>query len=443
MNRHILVIDDEEGMRVSLKNLLELNGYDVLTADSSRKALTLLQDNFVDLIVCDIVMPDMSGLSFLSKISSKVPVIMMTAFASIETARKAFKMGACDYLVKPFDFNELLIVIRQYLQASTDAACLDKEGAIHFESHNPQFQKLLRLANKISPTDMPVLILGESGTGKEVLANYIHANSLRSKSPFIKVNSAAIPETLLESELFGYEKGAFTGAINSKIGFLEKANHGTFFLDEIGDMPQSVQTKLLRVLQHFTFSRLGSTRETTIDCRIITASNQDIPRKVAMKVFREDLFYRINAAELNIPSLKSRLEDLPDLIHFFVDAFNEKYNKKIEGLDDSASWIISSYNWPGNIRELKHCLERAVVVCEDSIIHVADLPDSIINSETKMDASEMPTQHFKKDYLRNVIQATLNRTGGNKSEAAKALRVTRRTLYNWIHDLNLDYGKDS
>jgi transcriptional regulator with PAS, ATPase and Fis domain len=162
-----------------------------------------------------------------------------------------------------------------------------------------------------------------------------------------------------------------------------------------------------------------------------------------MKVFREDLFYRINAAELNIPSLKSRLEDLPDLIHFFVDAFNEKYNKKIEGLDDSASWIISSYNWPGNIRELKHCLERAVVVCEDSIIHVADLPDSIINSETKMDASEMPTQHFKKDYLRNVIQATLKRTGGNKSEAAKALRVTRRTLYNWIHDLNLDYGKDS
>jgi len=436
--KHILVVDDEEGMRFSLKSLLELNGYDVSVADSSKQALALLNDELVDLIVCDVVMPDMSGLSFLTKIGGKLPVIMITAFASIETARKAFKLGARDYLVKPFDFNELLIVLRQYLQSYSEAALSEGEGAILLESHNPDFQKLRRLADKISATDIPALILGESGTGKEVLANYIYVHSARSNRPFVKVNCAAIPDTLLESELFGYEKGAFTGATDLKIGLLEKANHGTFFLDEIGDMPLSLQAKLLRVLQNSGFSRLGSTREIRIDCRIIAASNQDLHQHVEKSLFRKDLYYRINSAELNLPPLRNRMEDIPDLINLFLRFFCQKYGKKITNLDDAALWIFNSYTWPGNIRELKNCLERAVVVCENSTIRVSDLPDSIASSDAGSVPEEGSSQSYRREYLMSAIVAALRKTNGNKSAAARILKVTRRTLYNWIRDLNLD-----
>ena len=435
--KHILVIDDEEGMRFSLKNLLEMNGYKVSVAGSARQAIALIHDDVIDLIICDIVMPDMGGLTFLTKVSGKIPVIMITAFASIETARKAFKLGARDYLVKPFDFSELLIVLRQNIQVSPEMAAHESEDIL-MESQNPEFQKLLRLAEKISATDIPLLILGESGTGKEVLANYIFTRSARSNRPFVKVNCAAIPETLLESELFGYEKGAFTGATESKIGVLEKANYGTFFLDEIGDMPLSLQAKLLRVLQHFSFSRLGSTKEIKIDCRIIAASNQDLHQLIDKNLFRKDLYFRINSAELDVPSLRDRMEDLPKFISFFLRIFNEKYGKNITGLDDASLWIFNSYSWPGNLRELKNCLERAAVVCEDKIIRVSDLPDSIANSDTASVVRLGSSQSYRREYLTDAIATALRKTNGNKSEAAKMLKVTRRTLYNWIRDLNLD-----
>jgi DNA-binding NtrC family response regulator len=436
--KHILVVDDEEGMRFSLQNLLEMNGYQTSVASSAREALSLMQDAAVDLIICDVVMPDMGGLTFLTKVSGKVPVIMITAFASIDTARKAFKLGARDYLVKPFDFNELLIVLRQYMQTTPEMAPSEVEGSVFMESHSPEFQKLLRLADKISTTDIPVLILGESGTGKEVLANYIYARGARSSRPFVKVNCAAIPETLLESELFGYEKGAFTGAAETKIGLIEKANHGTFFLDEIGDMPLSLQAKLLRVLQNFRFSRLGSVKEIVIDCRIIAASNQNLRQHVEKSLFRKDLYYRINSAELNVPPLRDRMEDLPDLISLFLRLFGEKYGKNLVGLDDETLWVLNSYTWPGNLRELRNCLERAVVVCDESKIRVSDLPDSIANADPESDLQGVSSQSYRREYLTSAVVAALRKSSGNKSEAAKMLRVTRRTLYNWIRDLNLD-----
>jgi len=435
---HILVVDDEEGMRFSLKNLLEMNGYQVSVASSARQALALMHDESIDLIICDVVMPDMGGLTFLSKVSGKAPVVMITAFASVDTARKAFKLGARDYLVKPFDFKELLIVLRQYMQPSTESTAAETETTVLMNSRSPGFQKLVHLAEKISGTDIPVLILGESGTGKEVLANYIYARSSRYSQPFVKVNCAAIPEALLESELFGYERGAFTGAAETKIGLLEKANHGTFFLDEIGDMPLSLQAKLLRVLQNFRFSRLGSTKEIGIDCRIIAASNQDLRRHVEKGLFRKDLYYRINSAELNLPPLRERMEDLPELVSLFLALFNAKYRKKIAGVDDAAQWILNSYRWPGNLRELKNCLERAAVVCEETSIHPSDLPDSIASADADSAISDGSSQSYRREYLTNAILAALRKTNGNKSEAAKVLKVTRRTLYNWIRDLKLE-----
>ena len=434
----ILVVDDEEGMRISLKNLLELNGYEALIAGSAREALGIMQDDAVDLIICDVVMPDMSGLAFLTRIDGKLPTIMMTAFASIETARKAFKLGARDYLVKPFDFKELLIVIRQYLKAPPEIVSPEGVEDILTRSHSSDFQKLMRLAQKISATDIPVLILGESGTGKELLANHIHAHSARSHQPFIKINCAAIPDTLLESELFGYEKGAFTGASDSKVGLLEKANKGTFFFDEIGDMPLPLQAKLLRVLQHFSFSRLGSTREITIDLRIIAASNQNLHQLVEKNLFRKDLYYRINSAELKVPALRDRIEDIPELIHFFLHLFNKKYNKNIIKLDDEALWVVNSYTWPGNVRELRNCLERATVVCEQDVIGLSDLPDSIASSDSGHVVQVEPNLSYRREYMTNAIKAALRKTNGNKSEAAKILKVTRRTLYNWLNDLNIN-----
>jgi two-component system response regulator AtoC len=436
MKKHILVIDDEEGMRFTLKNLLEMNGYEATVAASARQAIDLMHDKILDLILCDIVMPDMSGLTFLTRVHRDVPVIMITAYASIETARKAFKLGARDYLVKPFDIKELLVVLRQNIRTSPEAIPEGEDEPL-MESNCPEFQRMMRLADKISATDIPLLIIGESGTGKEVLANYVFAHSTRANRPFIKVNCAAIPETLLESELFGFEKGAFTGATEYKTGLLEKANGGTFFLDEIGDMPLSLQAKLLRVLQFFSFSRLGGTTEIRIDCRIIAASNQDLQQLIEKSLFRKDLYFRINSAEIKVPTLRERMADLPILIDSFLKTFNRKYGKNIAGLEEAAFEILNAYNWPGNLRELKNCLERAVVVCEQSQIRASDLPDSIAASPTVSVLGPGSSHSYRKEYLIEVIKTTLRKTNGNKSEAAKALNVTRRTLYNWIRDLNL------
>ena len=435
MGEHILVIDDERGMRVSLQRLFEQGGFSVSVADCARKGLKIVEEKNVDLIVCDIVMPDMSGLTFLSKLDNRIPVIIITAYASVESARVAFKSGACDYLVKPFDFGELELLVRQYLRTDESSSLLLTSSDGFLESSNRAFCEVVKLASKVAPTDIPILILGESGTGKEVLANKIHNASPRASSPFIKINCAAIPEPLLESELFGYEKGAFTGAEESKRGLFESARDGTFLLDEIGDMPMALQSKLLRVLQSLTVVRLGGSREIGINCRIISASNKNLEEMIQTRQFREDLYYRLNGMQLSLPPLRDRPEDVQRIAEYFLEYFNAKYGKTITNFDMHALSRIESYRWPGNIRELRNCVERAVVVCEGDSIGEWDLPDSVANSQNNVQ-SAMPTtaRNYKREYMQKLLYSTLKSTNGNKAEAAKVLKVTRRTLYNWLSD---------
>jgi two-component system response regulator AtoC len=437
---HILIIDDEKKMCSTLKELLEKHDFDVSTANSAREGLSVLQKAHVDLIVCDVVMHDMGGLLFLSKVKNQTPVVMMTAFASVETARKAFKLGARDYLVKPFELKELLVVIKQYLGSS--AAGDEPNIRNHlFDSRNPRFRELVELTVKFGPTDMPVLITGESGTGKEVIANSIYNNSRRKQFPFIKINCAAIPETLLESELFGYEKGAFTGANTRKVGKFEEANGGTIFLDEIADMPLTLQAKILRVLQEFEISRLGGQSVIDVDIRIMAASNKDIEKLIIGREFRDDLFHRLNGVHLHVPALRERPEDIKDLASFFLQQFRKKYDKNVVGLHADTVKIFQNYNWPGNIRELRNCVERAVVICDKGTILPEHLPDRFLKIEPgpsrpagavslieKMD-------DYRKNYTRNVIVEALRKTKGNRIEAANLLKISRKTLYNRMKEL--------
>lgn len=439
----LLVVDDEEGMRSSLKKLLAERGFAVRVADSAANAFAILNRQKIDLVICDIVMPEISGLLFLSKVDPEIPVVMITAFASVETARRAFKSGAADYLVKPFEFDELLVVVNQCLsRRGRDTAGLKDQ--FFLSSQNSGFQRVIELAGKFSDTDLPVLILGESGTGKEVIADYIYERSSRRRGPYIKINCAAIPETLLESELFGYEKGAFTGAVETKIGKFEEANGGVILFDEIGDMNLLLQAKLLRVLQDFEFSRIGGNRVIKIDCRVIASSNKDIRRLIDEGKFREDLYHRLNGVTLQVPLLRHRPEDLENLARFFLETFKLKYDKTVHGFDEQTLRTFRSYSWPGNVRELKNCIERALVVSEGESITLRDLPDSVRKNDDSSGQKRYLDIHdevggFREDYTRKLVLQVLERVGGNKSEAARILKISRKTLYKWIHEHNIKH----
>ena len=306
----------------------------------------------------------------------------MTAYASIETTRRAFKLGARDYMVKPFEFEELLVVVNQNLDTASQGSAAAAASPHLFESNNEEFQAMLELARKFSQTDMPVMLSGESGTGKEVIARFIYQNSTRQARPMISINCAAIPEALLESELFGHEKGSFTGAISTKIGRFEEAHGGTIFLDEVGDMPAAVQAKILRALEEFVFTRLGGTENIKVDLRVIAATNQPIPALIEGGRFRLDLFHRLNGLSLCIPPLRERPEDLEMLAGHFTRQFCEKYGKPRKDAAPCTRWrSCASYRWPGNVRELKNCTERAIVVCDGAAVLPEHLPDSMRSSE--------------------------------------------------------------
>ncbi len=446
---HILVIDDEVEMGATLKQLLVNNGFEVSVASSAKEGLRILQSRSIDLTICDIVMADMSGLLFIEKAGDCGPIIMMTAFASIETARKAFKLGARDYLVKPFDIDELLVVINQNLKRCTPA----KASSDHrwmLASRTPTFNKMMQLARQFSATDMPILITGESGVGKELFAEFMHEGSGRAKKPFIRINCAAIPDTLLESELFGYEKGAFTGATSARAGKFADADGGTMFLDEIGDMQLPTQAKMLRVLQDFQFYPLGSSKAIQVDVRIIAASNQDLANRIQEHQFREDLYHRLNGVHIRIPPLRDRVDDIGEFAQFFLELFAKKYVKDIVGIDPDALDMLKQYAWPGNIRELKNCLERSVVVSESSLITSRDLPDYIVNLSNG-DLRESPAEvekqrdykhlitEYQSEYLRKVFLDALRQSNGNRAEAARLLNISRKTLYNRMRELNIKY----
>lgn len=439
---HLLLVDDEQEMCRSLEKLLSEKGFAVSTANSAYEALNILQKRSIDLIICDIVMPDMSGLALLPKIDPKIPIIMMTAYASIETTRKAFKLGARDYLVKPFEFSEMLVLIEQNLETE-DSGPTRTSPEKMLESYNDEFTKLLQLADKFAATDMPIIITGESGVGKEILANYVCENSSRNSEPFVTINCAAIPDSLLESELFGYEKGAFTGAVARKQGKFEIAHGGTIFLDEIGDMPVKIQAKILRVLQDFKITRLGDNRQIGIDVRIIAATNKNIQELIDKNEFREDLYHRLNGIRLDIPPLRKRLQDFDMFVSFFKDQFSAKYNKHEVSFRGDTLDLMKKYSWPGNIRELKNCVERAIVVCDRLEIGPEHLPDNVLQRGRPGDSSETeadPTREdLRESYMKKIILDALKNTNGNRNETARLLNISRKTLYNRMKELGIKH----
>jgi two-component system, NtrC family, response regulator HydG len=436
----LLVADDDPGLRESLERTLTREGYRVLLASDGRAALERLQDGAVDLIVTDLKMPGLTGLELLraaKAIAPDVDVILLTAFGTVEEAVKAMKDGAYDFLTKPFRREQLLKLIdkalerrgliekNKALQQRLDD--LLRQGAIIGGS--PAFRRMMTLVEQVASSSATLLILGESGSGKEGVAKAIHQGSTRKAGPFVAVNCASLPETLLESELFGYERGAFTGAAGRKEGRFELADGGTLFLDEIGDLSPVTQPKILRVLQEGEFERLGGTRTIRVDVRIVAATNQDLSQMVKEKRFREDLFYRLNVITIHVPPLRDRREDIPVLAQHFLRIYAAKNNRRLDGLTDEAIKRLEGYAWPGNVRELENVIERGVVLARSSQMDVADLPPEIAG------ATPLPEGVISvrigtplAEIEQRLLDATLAATGGNKTLAAKLLGIDVRTV---------------
>jgi len=437
----ILVADDEESHRIMLRAVLQEEGYEVAGAADGPEAIRAVEQEPFDLILLDIRMPGMDGIEALMeirRISPYVPVLMMTAYASVKTAVDALKAGAFEYLIKPLDIEELKILIEKALEhyhlREENLALRERLGnRFDFSRMIGKSRKMIELFDllaQVAPTDATVLILGESGTGKELVANALHHNSPRASQPFIKVACAALPETLLESELFGHERGAFTGAIARREGRFWSAHRGSIFLDEVGEMSPTTQTKLLRVLQEKEFEPLGSTRTIKVDVRVIAATHKDLEKEVREGRFREDLFYRLNVVPISIPPLRERKEDLPSLAVYFLALYGEKNKKELKEISPKALDLLIRYDWPGNIRELENCIERAVIVARGEMITPADLPPQIqALSRGKEDQGILfPSGISLQDAEKALILKTLEDTGGNRSRAAEILGINRRTL---------------
>jgi DNA-binding NtrC family response regulator len=444
----ILVVDDDQNIRKVLRDFLDKEGFHVLTASDVDKALPFIDIQDLDLIVTDLKMPGKSGMDLLTLCHEKrpaVPVIMVTAFGNVEAAVTAMKKGAYDFITKPFDENELLNVIEKALSESEMnkellSTYFDKET--HFSQiigKTPVIQQVFQTVQKIAPTDSTVLITGETGVGKELIAREIHSGSQRRDHPFVKVNCVAIPETLLESDLFGHEKGAFTGAVTTKPGRFEIAHKGTILLDEIGEMPLHLQAKLLGVIQDKSFDRVGGLKTIKVDIRIIAATNQDLQTAIQAGKFRSDLFYRLNVVPIHIPPLRERKEDLIPLVGYFLKKFTGKYLKKINHVSPEVMAAFSHYDWPGNIRELENVLERMVLMSETDTLALDQLPAEIRGAVTTVES------HTLKEKIDSLSQMTekqmiidaLNKTNQNRTRAAKLLGISRRTLQNKIKEYGL------
>jgi len=443
----VLVVDDERSMRELLGIVLKREGYEVVLAENGGAALEALRRQSVDLVISDIKMPDMSGVDVLraaKQADPDLPVVMITAFASTETAVEAMRLGACDYLSKPFDVDELRLKVREKLEGrrlKQENLLLKRTlGASHafadMIGRSDAMQAVFRLVETIARTTSTVLITGESGTGKDLVARAIHFHSLRRDRPFVALNCGAVTETLLESELFGHMRGAFTGADSHKKGLVEVAEHGTIFLDEIGEMSPAMQVKLLRVLQDRTFRRVGGTEEATADIRVIAATNQDLPKLIAEGRFREDLYYRINVIPIALPPLRDRAEDIPLIADHFVARLAQQMEKPIRGISTEAMALLAGYAWPGNVRELENVLERAValepspaILPESLPAHVRDYPvtarvaTAVVLPEAGFDL-EAHVTGIERDYLAQALK----RAGGVQVKAAELLGMSFRSF---------------
>ena len=444
MAARILVVEDEPKMRRLLELQLGQEGYSVVQAASAEEALKKLGQDRTDLVVTDLKLPGMDGLKFLHALRKQdalLPVIIMTAYGTVETAVEAMKAGAFDYVLKPFSMEEMKLIVGRALDVNRlkeenqrlREALGTKYRMDNIVAGSPLMQEVLATVARVATTRSTVLICGESGVGKDLVARAIHQNSPRRDGPFLKINCSAIPENLLESELFGYEKGAFTGATASKPGKFELADRGTIFLDEIGDVIPSVQVKLLRVLQEREFERLGGTKTIKVDVRVVAATNQDLRAALEQGTFREDLYYRLNVVPVNIPALRERKEDIPALVNHFLAHFAKESGKAIRGITPAALRLLEAYHWPGNVRELENVIERAIVLATGDVIDVTDLrlepPPSRAEAAPGDVAQPFLPEGMTLDrYEEELIREAMRRTGGNKSQAARLLGLTRNTL---------------
>jgi two-component system response regulator HydG len=442
----VLVVDDDNAHRTMLYTLISGWGYEVTQADDGATAIEKVKEQSYDLVLMDVRMVKVSGLEALEQIKSfnpAIPVIIMTAYSSVDTAVDALKQGAHDYLTKPLDFDKLKITIArsmEHTRLKEENRLLKESLGKHFDRRNiigqsPAMVNLLETVAQVAPSEATALITGESGTGKELIAGAIHFNSSRKDGPFVKINCAAITETLLESELFGHEKGAFTGADRRKEGRFYQAHRGSLFLDEVSEMSLTMQVKLLRVLQEREFTRVGGEKTIPVDVRIIAATNKDLPELIGQAEFREDLYYRLNVVDLEIPSLRKRREDVPLLAQHFLQIFAARNHKEIKGFTPQAMDHLIRYDWPGNVRELMNAVERAVVLSRSDYLSEKDFP-VISGFKIKNDETISQTPPINGDGttpLEEVEKATILKTmeasGGNKSEAARRLGITRKTLH--------------
>ncbi len=440
----ILVVDDDDAHRTMLKTLIGGWGYAISQANDGSLAIKLVEKQPFDLVLMDIRMLKVSGLEALEeikRINPAIPVIIMTAYSSIDTAIEAIRKGAYDYLTKPLDFDRLKLIMEramEHISLKAENLKLKFEIDSRFDrqqiiGNGPAMTGLLETVSQVAPSEATVLITGGSGTGKELIAGAIHYNSPRRKGPFVKINCAAISENLLESEMFGHEKGAFTGADRRKEGRFVQADKGSLFLDEVSEMAMGMQVKLLRVLQERELTRVGGEAVLPVDVRVIAATNRNLEEMVAAGEFRQDLFYRLNVVELNVPPLSRRREDIPLLAQAFLEKFTEKNRKEIKGFTPQAMDALVRYDWPGNVRELMNAVERAVVLARKAFLDTGDLPlINLASADSDQPACPQPIipENLPLEEIEKAsILQTLEATGGNKSEAARRLGITRKTLH--------------
>lgn len=449
---HILVVDDERSTLEALSTILRREGHVVLTAVSAQEALAQLEEGEeLDLLLSDVRMPKMDGLELLRHIKAhqaEIVVIMMSGHQDVTAAVEAMKAGAFDYLVKPFGREEVLRTIQKALaHRSLLVENLALKRQVRYQGarsqvigSSPAWRKVCEMVEQIAPSRATVLIAGESGTGKELIAGLIHQLSPRVDRPFVTLNAAALPATLLEAELFGHEKGAFTGAQQRKLGRFELADGGTLFLDEIGDMPPEVQVKILRVLQDGTFERLGSTRTLQVDVRVVAATNKDLMQEVEAGRWRLDLYYRLNVISLRLPALRERREDIPLLVAHFLRKYAAQNNKQVSGIQQQVLQFLQHADWPGNVRELENVIERAVVLAKDPIIGIAELPGHIQEKElapTAGDHFALPRNATLAEIEREAIVQALQHSGGNRQATARSLNIGLATLYRKLKEYRL------
>ncbi|MEC7522321.1 MAG: sigma-54 dependent transcriptional regulator [Myxococcota bacterium] len=461
--KQILVADDELNLRRVLEAQLKRDGYDVIAVEDGQQALDALEEHHVDVIISDLRMPKVDGMTLLKQAVADfpdVPVIIITAHGTVDTAVEALKLGAFDYITKPFEQSELRNVVgkaaktRELTQREV-APEPSEPGRYRLIGQSPPMVEVYNVIEKVADTPSTVLLTGESGTGKELIARALHENSSRKDRPFIRVNCAAIPRDLIESELFGYEKGAFTGAVTSKPGRFELAHGGTLFLDEIGEIPVNMQVKLLRAIQEQEFERVGGIKTIEVDVRLVAATNRDLAQEIKQGRFREDLYYRLNVVQVRLPPLRERTSDIPLLIEHFVKRFREKLKKDVVGATDGAMQRLLAHPWPGNIRELENVIERCILFSEGDRIDVGDLPPEVrVDAPSSAasapppkaaePASDQPTPGLKEAVReaaskveRELIVRALSQTGGNVTHTARLLKISRKSLQTKMKELGL------